>query len=219
MNRRGIDSMPDWLAHVMLGFSVSTVMRMKGYQRVLFLIGNVLPDLVRFASIFTRFIDSTVLTKFVTFPINYGSHSILGVIVYALFLSIFFKSTLAPCLNGGTQRAGDGVQETTRIAPVQPRDVLFTGFHARLAPMMEKPLFLLILGGILHLFLDTFMWPWAGGVNWLYPLEGAAFAWSFKVIWPTDYDAILVLLPVTIACILVDIFIVFKEKHGGMPNR
>ena len=185
--------MPDWIAHMFLGFTIATALRMKPKQKVVFLIGNIMPDLVRFLVIIANLVDTALLRDFIAYPINLASHSLIGVVVFSLAGSLFFERSLLH-ENG---------------ANTKPKQLL------------NSPMFLLFIGGILHLFLDTFMWPWAGGVMWLYPIDHAAAQWSFKLLWPSEFGAMVVLsIPFVIAVAYESIiWMKATSKKNGEDKR
>ena len=187
--------MPDWIAHLMLGWVVAVALKIGGARRVIFLIGNVIPDIVRFLNVLATMFAPSWFYAYVAHPINVGSHSILGVIAYGLFLSLFFKLQPERC-----SRCPGGTRTIQRA------------WHRAL----DSPAFLLVLGGLLHLFLDTFMWPWAGGIAWFYPLLDPPFSWSFQLWWPGSINAVVTLLPFLAVAIMVE---VRRWKRGAMPGR
>lgn len=188
--------MPDWIAHIMFAWIISFILKIKGDKRVIFIIGNVLPDIWRFLIVFGQVLDSDALLTFIFEPINNTSHSLLGVLAYSAFLSIFFQDTFAKPAKAREGLTSNSIKR--KISKLWP---------------IESPFFLLFLGGIFHLFLDTFMWPYGSlGIMWLYPLETAYFRWSFKLIWPSTYTAILFLFPFFIIEIIIEWRIKFKRK-------
>nr|MDO8111076.1 hypothetical protein [Candidatus Sigynarchaeota archaeon] len=193
--------MPDWFAHIMLAVIVATCLRITGAKRVLFIIGNVMPDFVRFLIIIGNALDLQTFNVLVSGPINSGSHTLLGVFAYALFISIFFDRSLAP------------VNPAASPLEIQGEHPAFArALVARWTRATDSPLFLLVAGGIVHLFLDTFMWPYGGGLYWLYPITHAAFRWSFGAWWPSTYEAIMVLAPFFIAAVVVECILVMRKK-------
>lgn len=177
--------MPDWLAHLMLGWTLAIVAGIRGHRRIIFLVGNVLPDLVRFLVVLGESLSLDWFNRYIAYPVNVGSHSILGVVVYSVFIGMLV--ILPP----------SSLEETTKVS--------------RWRSWLDHPAFLLFLGGITHLVLDTFMWPWAGGVPWLFPLMDPALTWSFQATWPGSLDAVLVLLPVSAGATLIEIA---SRGHG-----
>ncbi|MFX0103609.1 MAG: metal-dependent hydrolase [Candidatus Hodarchaeota archaeon] len=190
--------MPDWIAHIMLAWMVSFILKIKGEKRVIFVIGNVLPDVWRYLIVIGDILKSDTLLTFIFYPINNASHSILGILAYSVFFSIFFERTF----------------NSTTKAPVNA--TLKRGKERRIRYWpIESPMFLLFLGGIIHLFLDMFMWPYgAAGIRWLWPLSTAHFAWSFKLIWPSSYTAILFLIPFFVAELFIESWLRFKKTTG-----
>jgi hypothetical protein len=193
--------MPDWFAHIMLATIVSTGLRLTREKRVLFFIGNVMPDLVRFLVIIPRLlnIDDDAFSAMISSPINTSSHSLLGVIAYALLISIFFEPSLSAIMASPIQ---SGAMEGNALK----------SFLAKWKSASSSPLFLLVLGGITHLFLDTFMWPMGGGILWLYPLNQAAFRWTFGAWWPSTFDGIVVLAPFFAAALVAELALALWKK-------
>lgn len=202
--------MPDWFAHLMLATITSTCLRLDPWKRTIFFIGNVMPDLVRILVILDNVIHWEAFNIFVALPINVGSHSLLGLFAYSLFVSLFFEPAL-PDLQGTRGLQARVVENTGTSIKTK----LVWWWH----DATGRPFFLLFLGGIFHLLLDTFMWPFGSGVMWLYPLNSAWFVWSFGAWWPSTFDGILWLAPFFVAAIGVEIAILVKRKHarGGWP--
>ncbi|MHA1679936.1 MAG: metal-dependent hydrolase [Promethearchaeota archaeon] len=192
--------MPDWIAHLMFGSSLSPALGLHGTKRVIFLVGNLMPDFVRFLVILAGFIKQDEFLKFIAYPINNASHSILGVLFFSIFFSIFFDNH-APQIHD---------KNATSI-PNQPKGKTRNLSWKR---FIEEPWFLLFTGGMGHLFLDTFMWPWAGGIMYLWPIDIATFRWSFKLIWPANTDAILFLLPIFITTSMIEVILHYKRKKN-----
>ncbi len=198
--------MPDWFAHLMLATVASTCLRLDARKRTLFFIGNVMPDLARIFVLADSLVHFGPLYDLVIVPINVGSHSLVGVLALSLLLSIFFEPALP------TSVAGEGLQDAITKKPV---------LGARIARWWHgasrSPLFLLFLGGVTHLFLDTFMWPYGGGIMWLYPLNDAWFRWSFHAWWPSTFDGILWLSPFFVAAVVAEILLKAKRTRRQGP--
>ncbi|MEX2681686.1 MAG: metal-dependent hydrolase [Candidatus Sigynarchaeota archaeon] len=193
--------MPDWFAHLMLAYVVSACLRLDARKCTIFFIGNVMPDLVRIMVLADNIVHSDFLYYFIALPINTASHSLLGVFAFALFISLFFEPTLPAGISGGNLHA------------INARKPVLLDHLARWWQKVSiRPFFLLIFGGIVHLLLDTFMWPYGGGIFWLYPLTDAWFRWSFGAWWPSTFDGILWLLPFFVATIACET--IFKIKHA-----
>jgi hypothetical protein len=187
----------------MLATVASTCLRLDPWKRTLFFIGNVIPDLVRILVVAERIVQSPTFYNFVALPINSASHSLAGVLAFSLLLSLLFETTLPAGTTGGELHAAIAKRP---------------GLVARLARWWHgasrSPFFLLFLGGVVHLFLDTFMWPYGGGIMWLYPLNDAWFKWSFGAWWPSTFDGILWLSPFFAAAVVAELAITFKKKRG-----
>ena len=194
--------MPDWFAHIMLGVVLSTCLRLTREKRVIFLIGTVMPDLVRLLYLISTMIGFQSFTTLIASPLNNGAHSLLGVLAYSMFISVFFEPSL------------DLNQSTVKIIGLNS----FHVFVQKWQDATSKPIFLLVLGGIAHLFLDTFMYPYGGGIYWLYPLNFALFKWSFKAWWPSSIDAIITLAPFFVAALIVEYIIIVAKKKGIFPR-
>jgi len=189
--------MPDWFAHLMFAMCLSTCLRLTKEKRVLFFIGNVMPDFVRLLTLLSNMVNFKSFTTLVANPLNSGSHTLLGVLAYALFISIFFEPSL-------------GLGQAPLNLTGKSRGYVFL---QKWQALTEKPVVVLVIGGIAHLFLDTFMWPFGGGLNWLYPLSGAAFSWSFKAWWPSSFDAIIILTPFFVAAVIAEVIIARIKKR------
>lgn len=189
--------MPDWFAHLMFGTCLSTCFRMTREKRVIFLIGNVMPDFVRLLSIISTTMHLLPFTTLIAIPLNNGSHSLLGVLAYSVFVSIFFESSLE------LKQTPVNIIKAGRVHVIMQKWQSAT----------DKPLFLLVIGGIAHLFLDTFMWPFGGGIFWLYPLNSAVFEWSFKLWWPSSLDAIIIITPFFVAALVAELAIAVAKKR------
>jgi len=190
----------------MLAYAVSACLRLDPRKRTLFFLGNVMPDLVRIIAIADEVLHSDAFYYFVALPINTASHSLLGVLAFALFLSLFFE-------------------------PALPESVMVGDLHATIAKKPDlvgciarwwhgasrSPFFLLFSGGIVHLFLDSFMWPYGGGIFWLYPLQDAWFRWSFGAWWPSTFDGIIWLSPFFIAAIMAEVAFKLKRTRVHRP--
>jgi hypothetical protein len=197
--------MPDWFAHIMLATVASTCLRLTGGKRVLFFIGNVMPDLIRFLVLIDYMLDSPAFYSLVGVPLNIGAHSLLGVLAYAILLSIFFEPTITKPVT---------LMPEGSLQAAITRNSGFTAAASRRWQLLSgKPIFLLVLGGVTHLFLDTFMWPYGGGIMWLYPLEHAAFRWSFGAWWPGTLDGIVWLLPFFTAAIIFELLHFYKQRR------
>ena len=88
--------------------------------------------------------------------------------------------------------------------------VLLTVFFASFFPE-ENPLqmfMLLFLGGLLHLLLDMMMWPWTGGYQILFPLQGVEYTYGFRLIWPGNTT-----LP-TLFGIPTSILLIYERMKG-----
>jgi hypothetical protein len=194
--------MPDWFAHIMLGVILSTCLRLTREKRVLFLIGTVMPDLVRLLYLISSLLDFQSFTTLVASPLNNSTHSLLGVLVYSMFISVFFEPSL------------DLEHSMESTIKVNAGHV----FLQKWQKTTSKPIFLLVLGGIAHLFLDTFMYPYGGGIYWLYPVTIAMFRWSFKAWWPSSLEAIIVLAPFFLVSLIVEFFIILAKKKGYLQR-
>ncbi|MHA1144552.1 MAG: metal-dependent hydrolase [Candidatus Helarchaeota archaeon] len=66
------------------------------------------------------------------------------------------------------------------------------------------------IGGVLHLLLDSIMWPWPGmGIQWFWPIP---WRFSFLLVWPGDPFPLII--SGTIALILIGVdLIVFKRFY------
>jgi len=189
----------------MFGTILSFLLGIKGEKRIIFLIGNLMPDFLRFPIFITEFLNQDLLSEFISYPINESSHSIIGVLALASFISIFFEESLEPLESGLIKHQLNSNKTGFKFK--------LDKFQSIWQTKIENPFFLLFLGGLFHLFLDSFMWPWAGGINWLYPLDFAIFRWSFKLWWPSSFDAIILLFPIfLISLILKTLFHFYKVK-------
>ncbi len=187
----------------MLATVVSTCTRLDPWKRTLFFIGNVMPDLVRILVLADTVLHSETFYAFVTQPVNVGAHSLAGVLAFSLLLSIFFEPALPATVAGG----GD------LPASIAKKPALVVRINHWWHSASRSPFLLLVLGGVLHLFLDTFMWPFGGGVMWLYPLNDAWFRWSFGAWWPSSFEGILWLSPFFVAAVVAELAIAFKKKE------
>lgn len=198
--------MPDWVAHLMFGTILSFLLGIKGGKRIIFLIGNLMPDFLRFPIFITEFLNQDLLSEFISYPINESSHSIIAVLALASFISIFFEESLEPLESGLIKHQLNSNKSGFKFK--------LHRFQSIWQTKMKDPFFLLFLGGIFHLFLDTFMWPWAGGINWVYPLDFAIFRWSFKLFWPGSFDAIILLFPIFIISLIIKkVLNIYKVKN------
>lgn len=198
--------MPDWVAHLMFGTILSFLLGIKGGKRIIFLIGNLMPDFLRFPIFITEFLNQDLLSEFISYPINESSHSIIAVLALASFISIFFEESLEPL-------ESELIKHQLNFNKSGFKFKLHR-FQSIWQTKMKDPFFLLFLGGIFHLFLDTFMWPWAGGINWVYPLDFAIFRWSFKLFWPGSFDAIILLFPIFIISLIIKkVLNIYKVKN------
>lgn len=171
-----------------------------------------MPDLLRLLIIFGNFFNNEFFLEFVGYPINESSHSLVGVLALSCLISIFFEESLKP-----TQLKMIKHQINENSYGFKFKLHKFQSFWKK---KIKNPFFLLFLGGLFHLFLDTFMWPWAGGINWLYPFDFAMFRWSFKLWWPSSFNAIFVLFPFfIISLILKMIFHFYKKKYYQILMR
>jgi len=193
----------------MFGTILSFILGIKGEKRIIFLIGNLMPDFVRFL-IITDFFNLDLLSEFISYPINESSHSIIGVLALASFVSVFFEESLKPLESGLIKHQLNSNKSGLKFKLLKLQSMWQT--------KIKSPFFLLFIGGLFHLFLDSFMWPWAGGINWLYPLDFAMFRWSFKLWWPGSFDAIILLTPIfLIFLILGTIIHIHKTKsHSSL---
>jgi len=168
-----------------------------------------MPDFVRFL-IITDFFNLDLLSEFISYPINESSHSIIGVLALASFVSVFFEESLKPLESGLIKHQLNSNKSGLKFKLLKLQSMWQT--------KIKSPFFLLFIGGLFHLFLDSFMWPWAGGINWLYPLDFAMFRWSFKLWWPGSFDAIILLTPIfLIFLILGTIIHIHKTKsHSSL---
>jgi len=171
-------------------------------KRVLFLIGNVMPDFVRLLYLISSAINFQSFTTLIAVPLNNGSHSLLGVLAYAVFISIFFEPSLA------------FKQSSFKVIKPGHGPAIVRKWQAA----TEIPLFLLVIGGVAHLFLDTFMWPFGGGIYWLYPLNGAEFLWSFKAWWPSSPDAIIFLAPFFVVALIAELVMALIGKSKARKH-
>ncbi|MHA1848971.1 MAG: metal-dependent hydrolase [Promethearchaeota archaeon] len=191
--------MPDWVAHLMFGMILSAIFKFKGEKRVIFLIGNLLPDFYRVMMILGNYLGLNAFIKFIAFPINVASHSLLGILFTSAFASIFFNMK---AIEEKTQEKTLAQNNATRLIKQHTSLINYTTWKR----IQEKPFFLLFIGSFFHLFLDTFMWPWSGGIQWLYPINNADFFWSFKLVWPGDITMIIILLPFFITSSLIEFY-------------
>jgi hypothetical protein len=204
--------MPDWIAHLMFGTIISFILGINKEKRIVFLIGNLMPDFLRFLYILNNFFDIELLWEFIGAPLNEASHSIIGIFGLACFISIFFEDFFEPQKNNMSEYQINEDKYNNKLK--------LSKFHSFWQAKVSSPFFLLFLGGISHLFLDTFMYPWAGGINWLYPFDFAIFRWSFKLWWPGSYDAIILLAPVFIAVLILKWFIhSYKVRNLESKNN
>ncbi|MBD3188472.1 hypothetical protein GF325_16700 [Candidatus Bathyarchaeota archaeon] len=197
--------MPDWIAHLMLAFTITTVLNMEGAMRVIFLVGNVMPDLVRSITVVAEFLGNDVISAFVAYPLNVGSHSLLGVFAWSLLLSAFFQGWNDP------DKASSGSAHVNAI----PRKRML---KEKIRGIFDEPFLLFFAGGACHLFLDTFMWPFAGGIPWLFPLNQAAFIWSFRMLWPTTWHAIATIAPFFIISVAFEVHFAWEARQGITRN-
>jgi hypothetical protein len=77
----------------------------------------------------------------------------------------------------------------------------------------------LFVGGMGHLLTDAIMWPWRGmGINFLYPLNGPEFAFSFHLVWPGGIVPLIVTGSIVLGTIMIDLvqrnFSVFHLTFG-----
>jgi hypothetical protein len=197
--------MPDWIAHLMLGTTISFLLGIKEEKRVIFLIGNLMPDFAKILVLLNYILNSGVFYSIFVYPINNASHSIIGVIAISSVLSIFFENKLELSIS-------DSLNSEYLRSKKRRHSNLIMKWQEKL----RSPFVLLFLGGVLHLFLDTFMWPWAGGINWLYPIDIAPLRWSFKLVWPATFDAIIVLTPIfLLSLLLYSLNKYFKNKKDA----
>ena len=77
----------------------------------------------------------------------------------------------------------------------------------------------LFIGAMGHLFTDAIMWPWKGmGINFLYPLNGPEFAFSFHLVWPGGIVPLIITGSIVLGTIVIDLvqrnFSVFHLTFG-----
>ncbi|MBA7503601.1 hypothetical protein ES706_02212 [subsurface metagenome] len=198
--------MPDWIAHLMFGTILSFILGIKKEKRIIFLIGNIMPDFLRFPVFITEFLNLNLLSIFISYPINESSHSIIGVLALASFISIFFEESLEPLEYGEIKHNLNTNKNNYKFK--------LNKFQSIWQTKIKSPFFLLFIGGLFHIFLDSFMWPWAGGINWLYPFDFAIFRWSFKLWWPSSFDAIILLFPIFIISLIIKkVLNIYKVKN------
>jgi hypothetical protein len=183
------------MAHLMLGFAIGAALRLPGKNRFFLLLGSIMPDLVRFIAIGFTFLNWQWGMTYISNPLNTSSHSIIGVLAWALIVSIFFPSTLGTAKK--TWHLGNVMDKWKWLA--------------------DRPMFLLVFGGLLHLLLDSIMWPYAGGIDWLYPLSTAPFIWSFGLMWPGTFVVDWVLLPFFATAVIADYLLWKKGKPTAVP--
>ncbi len=198
--------MPDWIAHLMFGTILSFILGIKKEKRIIFLIGNIMPDFLRFPVFITEFLNLNLLSIFISYPINESSHSIIGVLALASFISILFEESLEPLEYGEIKHNLNTNKNNYKFK--------LNKFQSIWQTKIKSPFFLLFIGGLFHIFLDSFMWPWAGGINWLYPFDFAIFRWSFKLWWPSSFDAIILLFPIFIISLIIKkVLNIYKVKN------
>ncbi|MHA1370652.1 MAG: hypothetical protein ACTSRA_13205 [Promethearchaeota archaeon] len=206
---------PDWVAHLMFGYILSVIFKFKNAKRVTFLLGNLLPDVLRFLLIITDYLNQDFLTKFITQPVNEATHSIIGIIAMSALTSIFFESDLSP---QGNYESISNNNPPVRISIAHgTKRVHLYRLKMSWNKLMNKPFYLLLLGSSFHLFLDMFMWPWVGVMKLFYPFIDANFSFSFKLLWPTTFTAIAFLTPFTCVFLIIEIYLRFfkmKKKPG-----
>ncbi|MCK4282438.1 MAG: metal-dependent hydrolase [Candidatus Lokiarchaeota archaeon] len=198
--------MPDWIAHLMFGTILSFILGIKKEKRIIFLIGNIMPDFLRFPVFITEFLNLDLLSEFFSYPINESSHSIIGVLALASLISIFFEESLESLEYGEIKHNLNTNKNNYKFK--------LNKFQSFWQTKIKSPFFLLFIGGLFHIFLDSFMWPWAGGINWLYPFDFAIFRWSFKLWWPSSFDAIILLFPIFIISLIIKkVLNIYKVKN------
>lgn len=198
--------MPDWIAHLIFGTILSFILGIKKEKRIIFLIGNIMPDFLRFPIFITEFLNLNLLSIFISYPINESSHSIIGVLALASFISILFEESLEPLEYGEIKHNLNTNKNNYKLK--------LNKFQSIWQTKIKSPFFLLFIGGLFHIFLDSFMWPWAGGINWLYPFDFAIFRWSFKLWWPSSFDAIILLFPIFIISLIIKkVLNIYKVKN------
>ncbi len=198
--------MPDWIAHLIFGTILSFILGIKKEKRIIFLIGNIMPDFLRFPIFITEFLNLNLLSIFISYPINESSHSIIGVLALASFISILFEESLEPLEYGEIKHNLNTNKNNYKFK--------LNKFQSIWQTKIKSPFFLLFIGGLFHIFLDSFMWPWAGGINWLYPFDFAIFRWSFKLWWPSSFDAIILLFPIFIISLIIKkVLNIYKVKN------
>jgi hypothetical protein len=124
------------------------------------------------------------------------------VLAFSLFLSIFFEATLPAAVYDVKTRA----TFVTNASLLSRTKTWWLG-------VSRNSCFLLFLGGVAHLFLDTFMWPFGAGLMWLYPINDAWFKWSFGAWWPGTFDGIAWLAPFFAAAVLVEILLAIRARR------
>jgi len=190
----------------MFGTILSFILGIKKEKRIIFLIGNIMPDFLRFLVFITEFLNLNLLSIFISYPINESSHSIIGVLALASFISIFFEESLEPLEYGVIKHNLNTSKNNYKFK--------LNKFQSIWQTKIKSPFFLLFIGGLFHIFLDSFMWPWAGGINWLYPFDFAIFRWSFKLWWPSSFDAIILLFPIFIISLIIKkVLNIYKVKN------
>lgn len=192
--------MPDWITHLAFAFVIASALRLTWRARTVFFIGNVMPDFFRLLVVFFEFaLPVPALMKFVVFPLNQASHSLIAVVALAGIISIFFKGSVeshAPPVLGRESEAMQGkIKRAWR-------------------KLSGNVFFLLFIGGVCHLLLDACMWPWAGTIRWFYPLDHAWLNWGFKLFWPDDRIALVVLLPLVALAVVFEIIIHLKRERS-----
>lgn len=165
-----------------------------------------MPDFLRFPIFITEFLNLNLLSIFISYPINESSHSIIGVLALASFISILFEESLEPLEYGEIKHNLNTNKNNYKFK--------LNKFQSIWQTKIKSPFFLLFIGGLFHIFLDSFMWPWAGGINWLYPFDFAIFRWSFKLWWPSSFDAIILLFPIFIISLIIKkVLNIYKVKN------
>jgi membrane-bound metal-dependent hydrolase YbcI (DUF457 family) len=166
--------MPDWIAHICISYIIIWVLgktKLNSYRQYFnpFILGSVMPDLERPLSYLFMFIFQNIpsLQGFFYSVFNSLFHTLLGVLLIAIFLTSFF--------------------------PHDDFKLIFLAFFS---------------GGVLHLLLDSIMWPWHGlGIQWFWPLP---WRFSFHLVWPGD--PLPLIITGSIALVLLGVDLVFFKR-------
>ena len=136
--------MPDWIAHLIFGTILSFILGIKKEKRIIFLIGNIMPDFLRFPIFITEFLNLNLLSEFFSYPINESSHSIIGVLALASFISIFFEESLEPLEYGEIKHNLNTNKNNYKFK--------LNKFQSIWQTKIKSPFFLLFIGGLFHIF-------------------------------------------------------------------